>query len=118
MGWNEEFAKALAELGSTESKSIEYRLHYNDQGDITMCSMLDHPISDNYLIVDQLTYDTYFKYRVNVSKKSLEKIASNLGVSVKLKKSDYGYKVVKNHAGLLIEETEEYNEIEYYAANN
>jgi hypothetical protein len=36
------------------------------------------------------------------------------GFSVKLKKSNQGYAVVKNHAGILVENHEDYTDIEYY----
>jgi hypothetical protein len=69
------------------------------------------------VVTDKTTYNNYFKYRVNVSRKRLEKVAANPRLSVKLKKSDHGYAVVKNHAGLLIEPTDNYEDIEYYDDN-
>ena len=51
---------------------------------------------------------------MNVTKKILEKIDINLGISVKLKKNTHGYAVVKNHAGLILDTGEEFDEIEYY----
>jgi hypothetical protein len=81
--------------------------------------MRNHPENTQYLIVDQEIYDNYFRYTVNVSRKRMEKVALDLGISVKLKKSDHGYAVVKHHAGLLLEKDEKYSgDIEYYDTSN
>lgn len=115
MSWEEEFNQAIAALGGAiVPDPIEYRIHYNDIGEITMCSMQNHPNDTQYLIVDKVVYEHYYQYQVNVQRKRMEKVALNLGISVKLKKSDHGYAVVKNHAGLLIEPDEKYKNIEYY----
>lgn len=110
----EEFLIALASFGEIIPDPIEYRFHYNDQGDIIMCSYQNHPENTQYLIVDQETYTNYTKYRINVSQKKVEKVVFDLGISVKLKRSTLGYAVVKNHAGLIIEAHENYKDTEYY----
>ena len=94
---------------------IEYRLHYNDLGEIYMCTMVEHPDNTDYIIVDQTTYDQYYMYRV-VNKK-LIKIDNDAGYRVKLRKAHKGFAVVKNHAGLLLED-ETYADVEYYEYNN
>ncbi len=114
----EEFLKALSAFDEIIPDPIEYRLHYNDLGDIIMCSYQNHPASTQYLIVDQKIYNNYTKYRINVAQKKLEKVVFDLGISVKLKRSNRGYAVVKNHAGLILESNEEHKDIEYYEANN
>ena len=114
----EEFLKALASFGEIIPDPIEYRFHYDNLGNITMCSMQNHPASEYYLVVDQETYNNYTKYRINVEKKKLEKVVFDPRISVKLKKSDSGYTVVKNHAGIIIESDEEYRDIEYYDSTN
>lgn len=118
MSWQEEFEQALKSFGEIIPEPIEYRIHYDDAGNITQCTMQQHPNTTDYLVVDQETYNNYAKYRVNVIKKQLEKIAIDPGLSVKLKKSDSGYAVVKNHAGLIIESSEQFKDIEYYDTNN
>ncbi len=118
MDWNEEFALAMASFGNTVPEPLEYRVHYNTAGDITMCTAQQHPKNTQYLVVDCDAYENYFRYRVNVSRKRLEKIDINLGISVQLKKSDKGYAVVKNHAGLLLEDFETHPDIEYYDTTN
>lgn len=94
---------------------IEYRLHYNELGEIYLCTMVDHPATTSYVVVDKDTYDTYFMYRV--VKEQLVKIDNDAGYRVKLQKSNQGFAVVKDHAGLLIE-NETYPNIEYYAYRN
>lgn len=115
MSWEEEFNQAMAAFGGAiVPDPIEYRIHYNGLGEITMCSMQNHPDNQQYLVVDKSVYEHYYQYRVNVQRKTIEKIAFNLGISVKLKKSDHGYAVIKNHAGLLLENDEDFGNIEYY----
>jgi len=110
----EEFLKALASFGEIIPDPIEYRFHYDNLGNITMCSMQNHPASEQYLVVDQKTYENYTHYRINVEKKRLEKVVFDPRISVKLKKSVSGYAVVKTHAGLIIEPDENYKNVEYY----
>jgi len=118
MNWQEEFSAAMAALGTITPEPIEYRIHYDNIGRITMCSMQQHPNDTEYLIVDKETYDNYTKYRVNVDKKKLEKVVVDPRVNVKLKRSDQGYAVVRHHAGLLLESHETYKDIEYYEPIN
>ena len=96
----------------TADPVIEYRLHYNDTGDIVMCSMQEHPDSTDYVVVDQQTYELYFKYRVVKGK--LELIKHDTGIMTSLVKSTTGFKVVRNHAALLLEPNETYTDTEYY----
>lgn len=100
----------------TPDPVIEYRLHYNDLGDITSCTMLEHPANTNYVVVDRETYDMYFRYRVTNGK--LELIKHDDGLLTSLVKSTRGHRVVKNHAALLLEQNETHNEVEYYDSRN
>jgi hypothetical protein len=95
---------------------IEYRFHYDDNGAITMCSMVDHPDSTQYIVVTREEYDQYFDY--TIVNNQLKKIDRDAGYRVQLERSTRGYPVVRNHAGLLLEPTEPYNDIEYYARRN
>ena len=96
--------------------AIEYRLHYNELGEIVMCSMANHPESDRYVVTDQATYEQYYRYCVVDNK--LVKIDHDAGYRVKLEKSNQGFSVIKNHAGIILEPGETYNETEYYAYRN
>jgi len=94
---------------------IEYRLHYDAAGDIVTASMANHPESNQYIVVDRATYERYFEYRVE--KGQLKKIDKDSGFSVKLHKASDGFRVVKNHAGIILDADETYTDTEYYDTN-
>jgi len=112
MSSESELIKALNALVVTEDEPIEYRLHYNESGDIYLCTMVQHPELTQYVVVDKDIYNNYHKY--HVVNGLLEKIIQKNGVVLSLVKSNVGYRVVKNNAALLIEENETYTDIEYY----
>ena len=93
---------------------IEYRVYYDDDGNIYRCSMIDHEPGD-YIVVSKEQYDLPSHYKV--IKGTLVKIDNDAGYRVQLRKSTTGYPVVAGHAGLLIED-EEYPNREYYARTN
>ena len=96
--------------------AIEYRLYYNEDGNIISGSMQQHSKDNNYVVVTKEIYENYFKYQiVNGAPQLINRTVEN---RVKLKLSDTGYLVVKGHASLIIEDTETYPEIEHYARNN
>jgi len=107
---------ALQQIEVTPDPVPEYRFYYDDTGRITCCSMLDHPESGRYLIVTKEEYDNYTRYEVKNNKLSIIK-TSNKILSA-LVKSNTGFATVKGHAALLIEDTEAYQDIEYYAPRN
>ena len=108
-----EFNSLLKPASVTE---LEYRLHYNELGEITLCTMAGHPASTQYLVVDKETYDNYFRYLIIKGK--LVKIEHDSQYRVRLKKSITGFTTVAGHAGLVIEADEVYNNVEYYEPNN
>lgn len=114
MNSNDTLAEAFAMLQPTVEEVKEYRIHYED-GHITMCTMINHPSDTTYIVVSKDEYDNYFCYTIKDGK--LKKIDNNPGYHVQLISSSEGYAVVKKHAGLILEPTDTYNEIEYYAAN-
>jgi hypothetical protein len=95
---------------------LEYRWHYDDSGQIYACSMLDHPESDTYVIVDKNIYDRYFDYVIMQGRPVL--LQADAGHRVRLKKSTHGTPVVAGHAALIIEPTESHTDVEYYAHRN
>ena len=64
MNSNDEFLKALAMLEPLPEVVLEYRIHYDDQGSITRCSMTDHPIDTNYIVATKDQYDHYYQYNI------------------------------------------------------
>jgi len=115
MSTESEFLKALAELKPLPAPNIEYRLHYNDAGQIIICSLIDHPENTQYVVVDKQTYDSYHDYYVEDHK--IKKIDRTPKHRVQLKRSSQGYRVVKNHAGIILADDEEYENVEYYDNN-
>jgi hypothetical protein len=110
--WDEVF-NAVPQATPVE---VEYRVHYDEHGEIYLCTMQDHPTDTAYLVVSREEYDRYFDYRVVAGK--LTKISRDIVYSRRLQPGIAGYAVVKNHAGLLIEPTETYEDIEYYEYRN
>ena len=110
-----EFQKAMEQFASIIEDPREYRLHYNASGGIYMCTQQNHPTDTEYLVVDEATYLEYQKYQIVKGK--LKIIDIDPGYRVQLKKSDAGYKVVKNHAGIVLADDEEYENVEYYDNN-
>jgi hypothetical protein len=113
---NEFWAEVETLLDRTTPEAIEYRVHYNEQGEIYLCTMQNHPVDTTYLVVTREEYDRYFDYRVVDAK--LKKVDRDAVYRVKLKRNVTGFAVVQNHAGLLIEDNETYPDIEYYDRNN
>lgn len=111
----EEVNRLLA-LNTAPDPVHEYRWHYNEYGDITMCSMTSHPESEQYIVVDKDIYDQYFRYRVVNAKPEL--IRLDINIVSPLKKSTKGFCVVKSNPALLLEADETYTDIEYYEPRN
>jgi len=118
MDANEEFLKALAMLEPPkELEPSEYRIYYDEGGTIIIASERQHPDTGTYIVVPKEQWENHIRYRVNVVKKTMEKVVFDHGLSVQLRSSDQGYAVVKHHAGLILE-NETYKDVEYYAANS
>jgi hypothetical protein len=110
------WAEVIALVETPPELKLEYRIHYNEVGEITLCTMSEHPDSDRYIVVTKLEYDNYFRYCV--VNRQLKLIEQDARYSVKLVRSNLGHTVVKNHAGLILEADETYNDIEYYDHRN
>ena len=118
MNWQEEFEAAMKSFGIKEPEPIEYRFYYDEFGRITMCSMQNHPADTEYLVVTKEQYADYAKYTVDIKTKKLKVvIASTPGVSVQLKRSTKGWCAIKYHAGIILEDNEDYDLVEYYETN-
>ena len=114
MNSNDEFLKAMMSLEPMVEEPREYRFHYNENGDIYLCTMQNHPENTEYLVVDEDVYSHYNDYYIRDGK--LKMIDRTGGIRVQLTSSTQGYAVVKNHAGILLE-NEKYSDIEYYEDN-
>jgi hypothetical protein len=112
---NEFWAEFESLLDQRDQAAPEYRIHYTDGGDIYQCTMTNHPLDTNYLVVTKNEYDEYFHYKVVEGQ--LKRIVHDSGYHVQLQKSSSGYKTVKGHASLVLED-EEYTNVEYYEYRN
>jgi hypothetical protein len=93
----------------------EYRWYYDQNGDIKMCSMTNHPKTDlPYVIVEQEIYHNYHQYYIKDGVAEL--IVHNVELKRKLKKSNTGIPTVPGHAALVLENSEliDFKNIEYY----
>ena len=111
-----ELVKALEELIVTPDPVTEYRLYYDEFGNVVMCMMQGPFPEGRYIVVTKEQYEMYFKYRIVKGK--LELIPVNHGYRVPFIKNKKGFRVVKNHASLLLQDNEEYPETEYYDTRN
>jgi len=116
MNSESEFLKAIQNLPQPKPLEIEYRFHYDDHGNIYSFSMIEpHPENTQYLVVDKDTYEHFYRYKV--VNHQLKLIDKNPGYHVQLHKSTQGYRVVRDHAGIILGADEAYPNVEYYAAN-
>ena len=115
MNTTDEFLKALANLEPLLEPVIEYRFYYDDSGRITTCSQTNHQEHGEYLIVTEHEYQHYYQYYIENNK--LKIIDINTGYRIQLKRSDQGYRVVNNHAGIILTDDEAYENVEYYDNN-
>ena len=106
--------KRLDALMNAPKPVPEYRFYYDDTGRITMCAEISpYPEGDNYIVVDQTMYRDYVNYRV-VNGNAQRIVKEEGQIKSSLVKSDSGFTVVKGNAGLLLEEHEQYQNVEYY----
>jgi|TARA_R110000868_G_scaffold237184_2_gene491776 hypothetical protein len=111
----QELIRAFEMLDPPKVVEIEYRLHYNDVGDIYMATHLptDHPVDTKYVVVtDQSEYKNFWKYRVDQGK--LIEIVHDSRNRTALHKGESGFRVVKNQAALLLEDSEDFTHTEFY----
>ena len=116
MNTTDEFIKAIQAIEPISEPKIEYRFYYDDSGKITTCSQTNHQEHGEYLVVTEHEYRHYYRYYIENNK--LKMIDINSGYRVQLKRSSQGYAVVKQHAGLILDEGEIFLEVEHYESNS
>ena len=114
MNTTDEFIKAIQAIELIPEPEIEYRFYYDKNGEITACSQTNHQEHGEYLVVTEREYRHYYQYYIENNK--LKRIDIDPEYRVQLKRSDQGYRVVKNHAGIVLE-NEIYKDVEYYDNN-
>jgi hypothetical protein len=117
--WEEVF-KLVEQYDAQRPKIfIENRLYYHDDGTIIGYWETQHPISGNYIILEDP--NLFFKNNTNllrVQNGKLILLNTKISNTCRLKKSFAGFSTVKGHAALVLEPTEIYNNIEYYDRTN
>lgn len=118
--WQEVF-KLVEDFDTKRPKSIiQNRLYFNEDGSIIGLWETSHPEGDNFIVLD----DTSIFFHTNthllyVKNKKLEVLDPHKPKKARLIKSNSGFKTIKGHAALLINENEIFENIEYYdRANN
>ncbi len=96
----------------------EYRFYYDENGNITQTSDCNwnHPESGNYVVVDEIIFKDWGKYRVRNGQAELK--PTDPTTEVQLKKSNSGYQVVKNNPAILLEDNENLENTEHYDRRN
>jgi hypothetical protein len=92
----------------------EFRIYYDEEGQVTMYCETAHPPDTNYIVIDNP--DVFFKTntgRLRVANGELKIVDPKL-TRTHLAKSNTGQPVVKGMAALALEPNEQYPNIEYY----
>jgi hypothetical protein len=110
----DELMKAFASIQVSEQPQVEYRLYYNEQGQIYLGAQTknDYPEGDNFVQVTKDEYQNYNDYWVK--DKQLVKIDKRPKHRVQLKVKDSGKATVKGHASIPLMDNETYSDIVYY----
>jgi hypothetical protein len=93
---------------------IEYRIYYDEDGNITACAMVQHPPGDNYIVVSRDEYENYFRYFIKNGKLVLLSSIKEQDYTSLIVKSDTGIKVVVGQSNLVLEDDDQYLDVEYY----
>lgn len=96
----------------------EYRAYYDDQGTVLFFTGSGFPISGNWINISRDVYITHNWDNLKVKDGKLIRVETVYEHVFALTRSNKGYKVVQNHAGILLESGEEYPEVEYYDRRN
>lgn len=114
----EEFIKAMNSIELIVVKE-EYRAYYNDDNKIMYLMANQFPDdNDNWLTITKEQYQTLECQWLWVEKGQIIEKKLTYNHYFSLTPSTKGVKIVKNHAGIVIESDEEYVNIAYYDKRN
>ena len=106
----------IAEFDRNRPKIIkEFRLYYNDLGEITGLWESNHPDGKNYIVIENP--DVFNKTNTRLLRVVDGKLTVLDGKAVeksRLIKSDIGQAVVRGHAAIALYSDSEYDYVEYY----
>lgn len=110
-----ELEKAFENIQQPSLLAIEYRLYYDQYGTPVSMSSHNHP-DGNYVVVTKEQYDRPNYTSLKVVNGQIKIIDPAMAGILGVEKSTTGFRVAKNHAGILADDT--YTEIEYYDYRN
>jgi hypothetical protein len=116
----DEVARLVAEYDAQRPVIVkEYRLYYNSDGTVIGLWESDHPVGDNYIVLDNPgLFHSANTHMLRVQNKKLIVLDPRAPLKTRLKKSNQGFRVVRGHAAVIVEQNETYTEIEYYDRTN
>lgn len=112
----DEVAQLVAEYDAARPKIVkEYRLYYDSDGTIIGLWESGHPNGDNYIVLDDpgIFYSSN-TLMLRVQNKKLVVLDPKTPSRARLKRSTNGFRVVKGHAAVIVEQDETYSQVEYY----
>lgn len=112
-----EFLKAI-ESWQPPKITEEYRAYYDEEGWVTGFAGSGFPEGNNWVNIPREIYVAHNWQNLKVKDGKLIRIEPTYDHLFALTSSDKGFKVVKNHAGILLESGEEYPNVEYYECRN
>ena len=116
--FEEEFIKAINSFESIVIKE-EYRAYYDDDNKIMYLMANQFPDdNNNWLTITRSQYQTLECQWLWLEKGQLVERKPVYNYYFSLTPSTKGVKIVKNHAGIVVEQGEEYADIGYYDKRN
>lgn len=113
----EEFLQAFSNIVPV-TVIEDYRAYYDAEGCVTGFAGSGFPDGDNWISIDRELYITHNWTNLHVVDGKIVYIAPVYYYHFSLTRGTKGVKVVKYHAGLVVESDEEYTDIEYYDKRN
>jgi hypothetical protein len=112
----DEVARLVAEYDAQRPKIVkEYRLYYNSDGTIIGLWESGHPEGENYIVLDDPgLFHNSNTLMLRVQNKKLVVLDPRVPLKTRLKKSQQGFRVVRGHAAIIVEQDEIHSDIEYY----
>lgn len=114
----QEFLKAMQDYSPPETKPDEYRAYYDDEGTVIFFAANQFPLKGNWININRDLYITHDWTNLKVVDNTIKKVVPTTSFRVQLTKSDRGFSTVKNHAGIILEENEQYLDIDHYDLRN
>ena len=109
--------EAFAHIEAQPVSEIEYRLYYDESGIPLFMTSADRP-DGQFILIDKEIYDRADYRHLRVRDGKLVILEDDYLHHQNLAKNLPGFRVVKNHASLVLRDTETYNEEETYGFKN